>query len=91
MTKTEIMSLKTDAMRMVAGSILDYARKMDVDTSEPGVCQSSKRVLRADVDHLFGALVQKHLQKHLRKLAAHIIEGADVVDVIQEEVTSDGG
>ena len=83
MTKTEAMSIKTDTLRMVAGSILDYARKMDVDTSEPGVCQSSKRVSRRDMDHLFGALVQKHLQKHLQKLAAHLIEGATVVDGIQ--------
>ena len=85
MTKTEIMTIKTDAMRMVAMSITDYARKMDVDTSEPGVCQSSKRVSRRDMDHLFDALAQKHLQKHLQKLAVHLIEGAAVADALQAE------
>ena len=85
MTKTEITTIKTDAMRMVAMSITDYAIAMDTDTPEPGVYRLPKRVLRADLDQLFGALVQKHLQKHLQKLAVHLIEEAAVVDALQAE------
>lgn len=50
MTKTEVMTIKTDAMRMVATSIQDYAREMpDVDGDGP--------------HNLFNKRLQRHLNK----------------------------
>ncbi len=72
MTKTEAMSIKIDTLRMVAGSILDYADGMPrVDGDGP--------------HHLFN----KRLQRHLKKLSAHLLEGAGVVDGIVAREKSD--